>query len=194
MDANKPSRTNEILSETLKHGANAFNGTGRDSVIKNFSETLINKCWEVFCGYVVKNYQMGKGTYIPKFGAFTFANIEFSLEGTTNQLERDVKPRRPLFLVSSDFVEFLKQGIYTQKGVIQYTQKQNNNISLIKINYAELAISVNISKVEYVTILDNIIKYIGEKIHRVIKLLTLRANLKTRNYQVLVFFYSETIS
>jgi hypothetical protein len=88
------------------------------------------------------------------------------LEGTSNQFERDIKPRRPLFLVSSDYVEFLKQGVYSQKGILQYTQKQNNNISLIKINFAELALAVNISKVEYFTILDNILKFIAEKIKK----------------------------
>lgn len=163
----KTNKTNEILSETLKQGACAFNGTTREDLIKNFSEVLINKCWEVFCQYISKNYQMGKGTYIPKFGAFTFANIEYSLEGTTNQFERDIKPRRPVFLVSTEFVEFLKQGVYTPKGVIQYTQRQNNNISLIKINFTELAIAVNISKVEYFTIIDNILKYIANKIQKV---------------------------
>ena len=164
------SNTNQILSDTFKQGANAFNGTGREDLIKNFSENLINKCWEVFCQYITKNYQMGKGTYIPKFGVFTFGNIEFSLEGVNNQFERDLKPRKPVFLSSSDFVEFLKPGIWTQKGVVQYTQKQNNNISLIKINYTELAMAVNISKVEYFTIIENIIKYLGDKIHKVLNI------------------------
>jgi len=167
----KHNNTNQILSDTFKQGANAFNGTGREDLIKNFSENLINKCWEVFSQYILKNYQMGKGTYIPKFGVFTFANIEYSLEGTTNQFERDLKPRKPVFLSSSDFVEFLKPGIFTPKGVVQYTQKQNNNIPLIKINFTELAMAVNISKVEYFTIIENIIKYIGDKIHKVTKII-----------------------
>jgi len=177
---NKPSRTNEILTETLRHGAISSNGAGREDLIKNFNEALITKCWEVFCQYIAKNYQMGKGTYIPKFGAFTFANIEFSLEGTTNQYERDVKPRSPVFLCSSDFVEFLNPGIYTPQGIIQYTQKQNNNISMIKINYSELAMAVNISKVEYFTIIENILKYIGEKIHRVMIIFLFFFNLLGR--------------
>ena len=69
------------------------------------------------------------------------------------------------------FVEFLKPGIFTPKGVVQYTQKQNNNIPLIKINFTELAMAVNISKVEYFTIIENIIKYIGDKIHKVTKII-----------------------
>jgi len=168
MEINKASKTNEILSETLRQGGNAYNHIGREHLIKNFDEIIINKCWEVFSQYISKNYQMGKGTYIPKFGSFTFTNIEYSLEGTTNQFDRDIKSRKPVFLASSDFVEFLRPGIYTTQGVIRYTQKQNNSISLIKVNYTELAMAVNISKVEYFTIIENIIKYMGEKINKVI--------------------------
>ena len=173
MDCVKNSKTNNILSETFKQGALASNGTGREDIIKNFSESHISKCWEVLSQYIFKNYQMGKGTYIPKFGAFTFTNVEYSLEGTTNQFERDIKPRKPVFLCSTDFVEFLKPGIFTSKGIVQYTQKQNNSIALIKVNYTELALAVSISKVEYFTIIENILKYIGDKIQKVSKNISL---------------------
>jgi len=184
METMRNSTTNQIFKASMNRLNSAF-GVGREELISNFSESLINKCWDVLSTFISKNYQMGKGTYIPKFGTFTFANIELSLEGTTNQLQRDTKPRGPVFIVSSDFVEFLKPGMNTAKGVIQYTQRQNNNIALLKINYTELAIAVNITKVEYFTIIENILKYIGDKIRKVKKkqLICNRENLKTKNFQ-----------
>ena len=47
-----------------------------------------------------------------------------------------------------------------------YTQKINNNISIVKVNYAILSYGINISKEEYVTIVTSIIKNIGDEIRR----------------------------
>ena len=42
---------------------------------------------------------------IKVFGTFILSRIKYGLEGTTNQFERDIKRRRPVFLVSKGFVE-----------------------------------------------------------------------------------------
>ena len=47
-----------------------------------------------------------------------------------------------------------------------YTQKINNNISIVKVNYAILSYDVNNSKEEYVNIITAIIKNIGDEIRR----------------------------
>ena len=57
--------------------------------------------------------------------------------------------------------------MYNDKsGLMYYTQKINNNISIVKVNYAILSYGVNISKEEYVNIITAIIKSIGDEIRR----------------------------
>ena len=52
--------------------------------------------------------------------------------------------------------------------MVYYNQKQNNNMNHVKINYAELAFSLNLKKEDYFTIIDNYIKFIGDSIISVI--------------------------
>ena len=160
--------TNKIFN----HGLKSFNSTAhlakdRIDILKNFSEDQINEVWETFCKFISKNYQSGKGTTIPKFGVFTFIATEVNLEGTTNQFQRDHKGKKPIFIVSTDFLDTLKPGQVTPKGILYYNHKQSNSNSHVKINYAELAYSLNIKKEEYFTILDSYIKYIGDSIKKV---------------------------
>lgn len=157
------SMTQSIYGQSMKR-INSAGVIHRAEILKSYSPELINKVWEVFSKQILKNYQFGKGTFIPKFGIFTFNNIEVNLEGTTNQFDRDNKPRRPVFVVSSDFVERLKPGMYTNTGLVYYTQKKNNSVGHVKVNFSEIAFSLNITKEECVTILDNLIKFIGEAI------------------------------
>jgi hypothetical protein len=155
--------TNKIFNQGLK----SFNSAvpiKRLDILKNFSDEKIKESWEVFCKYVTKNYLSGKGTTIPKFGVFTFTANEVNLEGTTNQFQRDHKARKPVFIVSSDFIDRLKPGQSTPQGMVYYNQKQNNSLNHIKINYAELAYSINMKKEDYFTLLDNYIKFIGDSI------------------------------
>ena len=57
--------------------------------------------------------------------------------------------------------------MYNDKsGLMYYTQKINNNISIVKVNYAILSYDVNNSKEEYVNIINAIIKNIGDEIRR----------------------------
>jgi hypothetical protein len=159
--------TNKIFNQGLK----SFNSAlpiKRLDILKSFSEEKIAEAWDVFCKYVAKNYLTGKGTTIPKFGTFTFTANEVNLEGTTNQYQRDHKARKPVFIVSSDFIDRLKSGLSTPQGMVYYNQKQNNSLNHIKVNYAELAFSLNMKKEDYFTLLDNYIKFIGDSIVNVI--------------------------
>ena len=159
--------TNNIFNQGLRL-LNSSQPIKRADILNSFSEDLISKAWEVFSKFIAKNYLSGKGTSIPKFGVFTFSANEVNLEGTTNQFQRDLKARKPVFIVSSDFVEKLKPGQSTPNGMVYYNQKQNNNMNHVKINYAELAFSLNLKKEDYFTIIDNYIKFIGDSIISVI--------------------------
>ena len=159
--------TNKIFNQGLRL-LNSSQPIKRADILNSFSEDLISKAWEVFSKFIAKNYLSGKGTSIPKFGVFTFSANEVNLEGTTNQFQRDLKARKPVFIVSSDFVEKLKPGQSTPNGMVYYNQKQNNNMNHVKINYAELAFSLNLKKEDYFTIIDNYIKFIGDSIISVI--------------------------
>lgn len=156
----------KVFSETYRKIAQS-QPVNREEMMKSFNEETIKRSWDVFCGFVSKNYQSGKGTVIPSFGVFTFTNAEVNLEGTTNQFIRDKKQRNPVFIVSSDFVETIRPGIFTEKGIIHYRQSLNNSISHVKINYSELSISANVNKAEFVMIIDHLLKFIGDNIRNV---------------------------
>jgi hypothetical protein len=136
----------------------------RQTILNNYSTETIERVWEAFSKSIAINFQMGKGTHVHKFGSFTFTNPEVNLEGTTNQFNRDNKARKPVFLVSNDFVERLKSGIYGSNGIIYYTQKLNNNISHVKVNFTQIALNAGINKDDCVTIFDHYIKAIGDSI------------------------------
>ena len=130
--------TNSINSTYLK-SFNQWGGVSYFEILSNYPEEMIDSCWNNLSLLILENYQSGKGTIIKGFGTFTFTNIEYSLEGTTNQYDRDLKKRNPVFIVSQEFVEYLKPGIYTNKnGLIYYTQKKNNSVSIVKDNYAKI--------------------------------------------------------
>ncbi len=157
-------------------GFGAFNHWGtidRGDILTSYNKQVLETAWILFTKYIIKNYESGKGTFIKNFGTFTFTNADYSLEGTTNQFQRDYKVKRPVFLVSNEFLDYLKPGQYTKAGgLIYYTQKLNNAVNIVKINYAELAYGMNISKEEYMNILNNIIKEMGDQI--------LKKNFKSR--------------
>lgn len=157
------------LTNTINEiGYKAFNNSSqitREQILSSFSQEALELIWSLFAKFVKQNYEAGKGTLIRGFGTFTFSNSEYNLEGTTNQYKRDIKIRRPVFVVSSEFVENLRPGQYTKSGgLIYYTQKVNNNIGIIKLNYAELAIASGIPKEELVTAFTNLIKDMGDSI------------------------------
>ena len=151
-------------------GMRAFNNNGtitRTDILSSYSKETLSLIWTTFATFVAKNYQSGKGTSIKSFGTFTFTNVEYSLEGTTNQYYRDIKLRRPVFIVSDSFVEGLRPGQYTKNGgLIYYTQKPNNNISIVKMNLAELASGTSIPKEEFSNAFNHIIKDMGDLIRK----------------------------
>ena len=146
---------------------NNWGGINYAEILSNYPEEIKNKCWLNLSRSIIENYHSGKGTFIKGFGTFTFTNVEYNLEGTTNQYNRDIKPRYPVFLVSNEFVDYLKPGIYTEKsGLIYYTQKLNNKVPIIKLNLAKISYGANISKEECFTIISSTIKLMADQIRR----------------------------
>jgi hypothetical protein len=159
--------TNTMFKESYNK-LNKSNPMNRTEILNNYNTELIDRAWELLCKSIAQNYQSGKGTVIPKFGTFTFNNSEVNLEGTTNPQNRDLKAKKPVFVVSSDFVERLKPGMFGNGGIIYYTQKINSNIGHVKLNYAQISYSLNIKKEDCFVILDNLIRFIADSILRVL--------------------------
>ena len=158
--------TNSVNAMGL-HSFNSWGGINYQEILSNYPNEVIDKCWKNLSRSIIENYDSGKGTFIKGFGTFTFTNVEYDLEGTTNQYDRDIKPRIPVFLVSNEFVDYLKPGIFTEKsGLIYYTQKLNNKVPIIKVNYAKISYGANISKEECFTIISSIIKLMADQIRR----------------------------
>ena len=155
---------NEINSKGFSIANKGFMFS-RNSLLNNYSQEVIDACWESLSINVIQNYQRGKGTSIKDFGIFSFKGPDVNLEGTTNEYIRDKKPREPVFLVSKDFNNEFKIGEYTkQNGIRYYNQKDKKNISIVKLNIAEIAFTLSLPKDEVGNILKHYIKYIGELI------------------------------
>ena len=157
------------LSNTVNGiGFGAFNHKGiinRKDILNSYNKKILEETWIQLSTYIRKNYESGKGTFIKGFGTFTYCNPEYNLEGTTNQYTRDLKLRRPIFIVSKEFLDYLKPGQFTKNGgLIYYTQQKNNNVNINKINYSEIAFSLNISKEECNGIIKNIIGEMADQI------------------------------
>ena len=150
------------LSNTINNiGFGAFNHKGEINhvnMLNSYSKKILEEAWNQFSNFIKKNYEAGKGTIIKGFGTFTFTNSD-NLEGTINQYNKDIELRRPIFIVSNEFVNFLKPGQFTKSGgLIYYTQILNNNVSLVKLNYTKLAFTLNILKEECQNIITSILK------------------------------------
>ena len=139
----------------------------REDILKSFTPEILNKAWNCLCEFIAQNYESGKGTVIKGFGTFTFISSEVNLEGTTNQYQRDKKSKKPVFIVSKEFNEYLKPGQYNNStGLIYYTQKLNNSLSHVRINYAEIAYAMGVSKEECYMIIQNQILYLSDEIRK----------------------------
>ena len=164
---NSTARLTNSVNKTAYNSFNKWGGLTFEDILSNYPKETIDKCWTLFSQSIIENYQRGKGTFIKNFGTFTFSNVEYNLEGTTNEYMRDIKRRRPVFIVSGDFIDYVKPGIYTEKsGIIYYTQKINKNVSIVKLNFAKLSYGGNISKEEISTIIYSIIKNMSDQIRR----------------------------
>ena len=77
------------LSNTINNiGYGAFNNKGEinhEDILNSYSQKILEESWIQLSNFIKKNYEAGKGTLIKGFGAFTFSNPEYNLEGTTNQ-------------------------------------------------------------------------------------------------------------
>ena len=163
----KSAKLTNSMNSTYLRSFNQWGGVSYADILSNYPEDMINACWNNLSRFILENYQSGKGTMIKGFGTFTFTNVEYSLEGTTNQYNRDIKRRKPVFIVSTEFVEYLKPGMYTKKGgLLYYTQKINNSVSIVKVNYAKISYGTNISKEECYTIISTTFKLMGDQIRR----------------------------
>ncbi len=80
----------------------------------SFNDQQMRLIWNAMGLYISRNLRMGRGVHVPKLGVFTFTPPEVRLkvftnfiQGVTNQKERDLKPRIPVFLIQKDFVKGL---------------------------------------------------------------------------------------
>ena len=106
-----------MINKTAFDSFNKWGGITYSDILSKYPKEIIDNCWLVFSQAIIENYSKGKGTFIKNFGTFTFTNEEYSLEGTTNQYKRDIKRRCPIFIVSKDFIDYLKPGIYSDVTV-----------------------------------------------------------------------------
>ena len=137
----------------------------RDKILSKFTQEDLDSCWEALSINIIQNYQRGKGTLIKGFGTFTFKGTEINLEGTTNEVFRDKKERKPIFLVSKEFNENLKTGEYTQQyGIRYFTTKENKNIPISNINYSEISFSLSMPKEKVFELIKHLIHYLSESI------------------------------
>ena len=166
-DMTKTAKLTNSMNSTYLKSFNQWGGVSYADILSNYPEEMINACWDNLSRSILENYQSGKGTMIKGFGTFTFTNVEYSLEGTNNQYYRDIKRRKPVFIVSTEFVEYLKPGMYTKKGgLLYYTQKINNSVPIVKVNYSKISYGINISKEECYTIISTTFKLMGDQIRR----------------------------
>ena len=137
----------------------------RGIMISNYTQETIDACWAALSTNIIQNYQKGKGTYIKNLGTFTYKAEEVNLEGTTNQYIRDKKPKSPVFIVSKEYNRNFAAGEYTrQNGIRYFTQKESKDISIVKLNFAQIAYSISMSKDEVVNLINNLISYMMENI------------------------------
>ena len=138
-----------------------------EKILEKFPQEELDACWDALCINIIQNYQRGKGTFIKNFGTFTYKCSDINLEGTTNELFRDKKNRSPIFLVSKEFNINLIPGEYNKvSGIRYYTSKENKNISIVNLNFSEIAFSLNMTKDKVVNIIKCLLSHINESIEK----------------------------
>ena len=137
----------------------------RGIMISNYTQETIDACWKAVGTNILQNYQKGKGTYIKNFGTFTFKTDSLNLVGTTNQYVRDKRPKYPVFIVSKEHIRGLAAGEYTrQHGIRYYIQKESKDISIVRLNFAQIAYSISLSKDEAMNLINYLILYLMENL------------------------------
>ena len=135
---------------------------------KSKEEKLKEKCWNSLTNFIISNYNSKKATKIANFGEFTCVNsistIKSSLYLSQNKFIKDI----PIFLISDNFISYIKPGIYDDKnGLTQISNKKyiiNKNIEKIDVNFIKMSKEVNIKKELCEKIIQDIIDDIKEKI------------------------------
>ena len=131
--AESSARLTNSVNKTAYNSFNKWGGLTYEDILSNYPKETVEKCWLLLSQAVIENYYRGKGTFIKNFGTFTLSNVEYNLEGTTNEYTRDIKRRRPVFIVSNEYIDYIKPGIYTEKsGMIYYTQKGTQITIILK--------------------------------------------------------------
>ena len=169
MQTNSPIINDANLVNSINARAYSLSNQGlildRSIMISNYTQETIDSCWAALGVNIVQNYQKGKGTYIKNLGTFTFKPEMINLEGTTNQYVRDKRPKMPVFIVSKEYIRDLAPGEYTkQNGIRYYIQKECKDISIVKLNFAQIAYSISMSKDETMNLINNLILYLLESI------------------------------
>ena len=169
MQTNSPIINDANLVNSINARAFSLSNQGltvdRSIMISNYTQETIDSCWAALGLNIVQNYQKGKGTYIKYLGTFTFKPELINLEGTTNQYIRDKRPKMPVFIVSKEYIRDLIPGEYTkQNGIRYYIQKECKDISIVKLNFAQIAYSISMSKDESMNLINNLILYLLESI------------------------------
>jgi hypothetical protein len=142
-------------------------GTNREETMNKFKGDIVSLTWEGFSKIIEQNYLQGKGTIVPTFGTFTFISPIVNLKGTTNERDRDIKLRHPVFVMSRSFCEIAKPGIFVNGNMLPFKQTFIDSIPHIKFSFADLTLRLSISKSETENILTNCLKYISESILKV---------------------------
>ena len=136
-----------------------------ENVLQKYPQSEIDSCWDSLCINVIQNYQRGKGTFIKGFGTFTFKNSELNLEGTTNEIFRDKKLKKPVFIVSKELNTDLQPGEFNPvSGIRYYISKENKNINIVNLNYAEIAFSLSMTKDKVNSIIKYLLCHINDSI------------------------------
>ena len=95
-----------------KRSINFFNNNGittRRDIHNSYDQNLLKEFWFQLSNNIIKNYETGKGTSIKGFGVFTFYESEFNLEN-------EKKIMKPIFIVSKEFLEFIKPGVFNKNS------------------------------------------------------------------------------
>jgi len=96
--------------------------------------------------FVYKQMRLGRGVTIPRFGVFSFSHDE-------------QQARCPVFLVSKEFAGGLplRQGIFANGNLRQFTDHGEQNISNALINYSDIAVMAEVPKEGARVCLDRIL-------------------------------------
>ena len=139
--------TSNTFYPSITHNSTELLPLKPENILQKFPQEELDSCWDSLCINIIQNYQRGKGTYIKSFGTFTFKNSEINLEGTTNEIFRNKKLKKPVFIVSKEFNNNLLPGEFNPvSGIRYYISKENKNINILNLNYSEIAFTLNMSK------------------------------------------------